>query len=405
MVMLGMEKRSVKALELERTCGEAKLIAVHDGSRIVEAYFLTLNPVRGFEKLVLGKSPLFVLEAVKRICGVCHAAQAIASAEAFEDAMGIVPPPNGRILREVVGLINRVQSHLLHFVLILRDIVKTEVLNSLIVECIRLLNEVNEVMMRIGGAPTHPTNISIGGVMRMPAEASLRESIRKIGEIEKRFRSLKEDVMSNEYDSEKLDMLRKYTLPDSVQSVASHPFYGDRYAIDVKCVDVVRYEEYRDVAIGTEHRSTSMIALYNKQVVEVGPRARLELFREYTDRSLLSLQQARFIEIDLALQRISELLERINFTAPVKSVGIVHGFGKGVGVFEAPRGVLLHYVELDSEGRVKSYRIVVPTMFNIPMIERTLRGLPLELAEVVPRLFDPCIPCSTHLVEVRRHEV
>ncbi|HIP57454.1 MAG TPA: coenzyme F420 hydrogenase [Ignisphaera aggregans] len=397
---MAMSTESKSVRQLERICGEAKLVAVHDGSRIVDAYFLALNPVRGFEKLVLGKSPLFVLEAVKRICGVCHAAQAIASAEAFEDAMGIVPPPNGRTLREVIGLINRVQSHLFHLILILRDIVRIEALNSLMVECIRLLNEVNEVMMRIGGAPTHPTNISIGGVAKIPTEASLKESMRKVNEIRKRFRSLQEDVMSSESDFEKLSMLRKYGLPDGVQPIASHPFYGDRYSIDVECVNVVRYEEYRDIAIDVEHRPTSMIALYNKQVVEVGPRARLELFREYADRSLLSLQQARFVEVDLALQRISELLGRVNTTAPAKTVGIVRGPGKGVGVFEAPRGVLIHYVELDGEGRVKSYRIVVPTMFNIPVIERTLRGLPLELADVVPRLFDPCIPCSTHLVKV-----
>jgi len=50
--------------------------------------------------MVEGKSPIFVIEAVMRVCGTCHAAHAITSCEAFEHALGIIPPRDGMLLRE-----------------------------------------------------------------------------------------------------------------------------------------------------------------------------------------------------------------------------------------------------------------------------------------------------------------
>ncbi len=49
-----------------------------------------------------------------RICGICHVAHNIAAAEAFEDALSILPPVNGRILGEAIELIKRVQSDPIH---------------------------------------------------------------------------------------------------------------------------------------------------------------------------------------------------------------------------------------------------------------------------------------------------
>jgi len=67
-------------------------------------------------------NPVFVINAAMRICGICHATHGIASSEAFEDAMGIMSPYNGLLLREVIELVNRIQSHILHLILMLPDI-------------------------------------------------------------------------------------------------------------------------------------------------------------------------------------------------------------------------------------------------------------------------------------------
>ena len=105
-----------------------------------------------------------------RICGLCHTAHGIAAVEAFEDVLGISPPANGRLLREILGLLNRVQSHLIHLILITPDIIRKEYLEDLLIEEIKLLNKINDIITRIGGSPTHPPYIVIGGFGKTPAE-------------------------------------------------------------------------------------------------------------------------------------------------------------------------------------------------------------------------------------------
>lgn len=70
---------------------------------------------RGFETMMIGHSPLDVIQYAQRFCGVCPTAHAIASAQALDAAMGIVPTENGRVIRNLVGGANWIQSHLLHF--------------------------------------------------------------------------------------------------------------------------------------------------------------------------------------------------------------------------------------------------------------------------------------------------
>jgi len=91
--------------------------------------------------------------------------------------------------------------------------------------------------------------------------------------------------------------------------------------------------------------------------------------------------------------RIEEILRQIEIGEPFRTEGFMVRKGEGVGVYEAPRGTLIHKVQVDEEGRVETYRIIVPTMFNIPLMEKTGNEFGI-------RLFDPCIPCATHCIEV-----
>lgn len=70
---------------------------------------------RGFETMIQGHSPLDVIQFAQRFCGVCPTAHGIASAQALDHAFGIVPTENGRVIRNLVGGANWIQSHLLHF--------------------------------------------------------------------------------------------------------------------------------------------------------------------------------------------------------------------------------------------------------------------------------------------------
>jgi len=386
--------------ELARIGGEAEYLVFIDGKRILDAYFISRAPVRGFERIVRGKNPLFVVEAVMRICGICHSAHGIAAVEALEDALGVSPPANGRLLREILGLLNRVQSHLIHLILITPDIIRKDFLDDILIEEIKLLNSVNDVIARIGGSPTHPPYIVIGGFGKTPSQKILSDQLRNISNILDTYRKIMEVLVDEDKQTEKVEILKSKTI--NIKPLASHLFYGDKYNINLQKIDVVHYNRYRGNDLPDQvSKVTSLIALYNNKAVEVGPRARLTIYREYRDNSLWGLQYARMLEIELSLLRIMELLEQIDPSEPSRSGSIVFKRGRGIGVYEAPRGTLIHTVELDGDGRVSNYRIIVPTMFNIPYMESSARNLPASIADTIPRVYDPCIPCATHMVKVR----
>ncbi|TGE33385.1 nickel-dependent hydrogenase large subunit [Desulfosporosinus sp. Sb-LF] len=85
---------------------------------------------------------------------------------------------------------------------------------------------------------------------------------------------------------------------------------------------------------------------------------------------------------------------------------------QGVGICEAPRGALGHWVKI-KDGKVSAYQIVVPSTWNAsPRDAQGQKGAyeaslldtpvvntdqPLELLRTI-HSFDPCLACATHLI-------
>ncbi len=73
------------------------------------------NMYRGFEQILVGRDPRDAAPYTQRICGVCPVSHALAACLNLEQAFGVTPPENGRILRNLVAGANFIDSHLLHF--------------------------------------------------------------------------------------------------------------------------------------------------------------------------------------------------------------------------------------------------------------------------------------------------
>jgi coenzyme F420-reducing hydrogenase alpha subunit len=85
--------------------------------------------------------------------------------------------------------------------------------------------------------------------------------------------------------------------------------------------------------------------------------------------------------------------------------------GRGVGAVEAPRGILFHEYAYDDAGRCQSANHVIPTAQNLANIEADMRAFVPSVVvanreslahqlEMLVRAYDPCISCSTHVVEL-----
>ncbi len=70
---------------------------------------------RGLEKILTGRDPRDAWYFAQRICGVCTTVHALASVRAVEDALGITPPPNAMLLRDLIAATQFVHDHVVHF--------------------------------------------------------------------------------------------------------------------------------------------------------------------------------------------------------------------------------------------------------------------------------------------------
>jgi len=70
---------------------------------------------RGIEIILKGRDPRDAWAFTQRICGVCTTVHAIASIRAVENAIGSAPPPNARLLRNLIIGAQCVQDHVIHF--------------------------------------------------------------------------------------------------------------------------------------------------------------------------------------------------------------------------------------------------------------------------------------------------
>jgi [NiFe] hydrogenase large subunit/hydrogenase large subunit len=70
---------------------------------------------RGIEIILRGRDPRDAWAFTQRICGVCTTVHAIASIRAVENAIGASPPPNARLLRNLIIAAQAVQDHVIHF--------------------------------------------------------------------------------------------------------------------------------------------------------------------------------------------------------------------------------------------------------------------------------------------------
>jgi coenzyme F420-reducing hydrogenase alpha subunit len=120
---------------------------------------------------------------------------------------------------------------------------------------------------------------------------------------------------------------------------------------------------------------------------------------------------ARALEIHVALVEAIRLLA--DYQIPANPHGkVTPRAGVGFGATEAPRGLLWHRYEIDSNGLVRAARIVPPTSQNQGRIESDLHRSLLNFglhqaddalrlrAETVIRNYDPCISCATHFLKL-----
>ena len=158
---------------------------------------------------------------------------------------------------------------------------------------------------------------------------------------------------------------------------------------------------------------------YDGRVVEVGALARQVIAGHPLARALvaegggnvLSRVVMRLVEIARVLPEMERWAATLAPGEPYCAVGEMPAEAQGVGLVEAARGSLGHWINVH-RGRIHNYQIIAPTTWNFSprdaqeqpgALEQALIGVPASADGATPaavqhvvRSFDPCMVCTVH---------
>jgi len=424
---------NIEVSPISRVEGHGDLIINVKDKKIEKLIFRIPESPRFFEAMLVGKKYDEPSHITSRICGICSVAHTCASMKATERAFNIKPTKQTINLRKLVYHHENIQSNVLHvYFLAVPDflgvgsvipLVEThpEVVNI----ALRTKKMANDMVRIIGGRAVHPIRTVVGGFTKLPTEEEMI-SMRKM-------------LAASYPDLEKsLKVLKTLNIPDfereteyiSISDAVDYALYdGDIKSSDGWEIDDQKYLDKINEKV-VQH-STAKHCWASRDSYMVGALARFnnnyekltEKAKEYAEELGLKApcyntymnNIAQFVEIvhgvDDSIRLIDKILEE-GLDDDKAMVDIKPGSGRGVGVVEAPRGLLIHDYTYDDRGRVKKANLIIPTNMNYANIEQDIQSLlptiidksedDIRLAcEMMIRAYDPCISCSTHLLNVK----
>lgn len=441
---------------ITRIEGHGKVSIHLDDAGNVESTQFHVTQVRGFEKFVEGR-PYYEMPAITaRICGICPISHLLASVKACDAIMAVRIPKTASLLRELLHCAQIVQSHALSFFhlsapdLLLgmdsdpkkRNIVGIiEQHPDIARDGIALRKFGQSAIERMAGERVHPSWTVPGGV-NAPLSADSRDAILSEIGIAKSIirRALKLFVsVIDRFEDEIASFGNEPTMYAGLVSAAGDLRLYDgilRFRDPAAGGTVAEVEDPLDYAtyIGEGVLPHSYLkAPYFKPRgfpegnYRVGPLARLNVaercgtpeadaeLAEYRQRlgrdpqSSFFFHYARLIEAMYGVERMEQLLNHPQILEThVRARADVNAL-EGVGIAEAPRGVLIHHYKVDESGAMKWANLIIATGHNNlamnravdQVAKRFVKGDKIEegmlnRVSAVVRAFDPCLSCSTH---------
>ncbi len=384
---------------------------------------------RLIEKLVIGKSPDEAVSICSRICAICFVSHRLSEIISQEKAMGIKPGRKTQLLRKLAHYGEMIESHSLHYYLLALpdyfgypDAIRMLEKHEEIAGALELKKYGNKIMEIVAGRRIHGENMRIGGFGKYPDEKELEWIKAKAYELI----PVVESGIKLWNKVNVPDYLEEETIFMSVDSDNEYAFIGDR--VKISTGEVFQAEEYSEIIKErVVKHSFSKRCRYKGKPYSVGALARIinsgdkldglakdyfhQLYNSRWLKNPLFNNIAQAIEILYCLEKIPSLVDEIR-KADDKTTGPERKTGSGVGIVEAPRGLLIHYNKL-LNGKVDFADYIIPTTQNLDDMEKYMKvaaenllkmkeenlELPLEM---IMRAYDPCISCSVHMVRVRR---
>ncbi len=110
-----MADKRVVVDPVTRIEGHLRIEAVVGDDGVIKEALSSGTMWRGIELILQGRDPRDAWAFTERICGVCTTVHALTSCRAVEDAVGVQPPKNADLIRNIMFLTQMIQDHVVHF--------------------------------------------------------------------------------------------------------------------------------------------------------------------------------------------------------------------------------------------------------------------------------------------------
>jgi hydrogenase large subunit len=411
---------------------------------------------------LIGKDPQDAIYITQRVCGVCPISHAMAACLAAEKASIQVAPANARIIRNLILGAEFLHSHVLHFYhLSLLSYIKGPAMspwtpawevdmrfsaaqNQTLVEhylaALSIRRQAHEMAAIFGGKMPHTAAFEAGGVlggldkgMVTHFRAYLNPIIDFIDNVYLPDVELLGQVYPDYYTIGRgYGNLLAYGVFDLNASGSAKLLKRGRVANGSGAVQGIafnaviedtHYSWYAESALNPTQGVTKpnpdkadayswlKAPRYSGAAYETGPLARMWINGNYRRGiSVMDRHQARAHEASKIAHAMSGWLSQLNSSKPTYTQFKVPLNNSGVGLTEAPRGALGHWLRVKNR-KIASYQILTPTCWNCSPrdargvagpLEKALEGTPvaddaspIEALRVV-QSYDPCLACAVH---------
>ncbi len=450
--------RTVTIEPVTRIEGHARItIQLDSGGHVADAKF-HLTQFRGFEKFCEGRPYREMPALTARSCGICPVSHLVASSKACDQLLSVSIPPTAVKLRRIMNLAQVLQSHALSFFhlsspdLLLgwdSDPAQRNIFGvmrshpQLAKDGIRLRQIGQTMIETLGGKRIHPAWMVPGGVNDPLTEEKRSGMLKLIPEgmtIARRTYNLFKELVGKFAD----EAQHFGNFPSLFLSLVTPRGNLEHYdgLIRIKDAegniveDMVPPDDYQRI-IGEAVESYSYMKFpyykrhgYPNGMYRVGPLARLNNcdrcgtpFADVALAEFRTLQEARpvtssfhyhyarLVEIIFVLETIDRLLRDPKILETRIRARARSNQDEGIGVAEAPRGILIHHYRINPRGLMTWMNLIIATGHNNlamnrsvqQVAERYVQGSQLQegmlnRVEAIIRCYDPCLSCASHAV-------
>jgi sulfhydrogenase subunit alpha len=427
-----MATLQVDVHHVTRVEGHGNIVVDVENGDLKRCELQIVETPRFFEAMLRGRPYSEASHITSRICGICAVGHGTTSLEATEAALGVEPSEQTRALRKLNFHGEILDSHILHtYMLVAPDFFGVGSVIPLagshpevVLRALRMKKLSGDLCATIGGRHTHPLTMRVGGFTHLP----------KIGELEElraRLEAVRADVDATVELFQSLEMpaFERETEYIALRKPDEYAFIGGTITTtdgfekpipayrEVTNEFLVPHSSAKHTRHNRESYMVGALARFNVNHDKLHPRAlaaaaALGLKPICTNPYMNSVAQVVEIAhcVEDAIALIDTLLER--GIEPEEPPVIEVRAGEGVGACEVPRGTLYHHYWIGDDGRITGANCIIPTNQNLANVEADMRALvpaildrsqdEVRLAlEMLARAYDPCISCSTHMLEVK----